>query len=351
MGGSGIFVAGNNQLTPLKVVAAGDAAPTGGTFSTVDSSTRWINHSRHVTFLGTTSLGTTGIFVGVPGGTVSKIVAVGDTFDSGPTFASFRSLGPQGWNDADQVVFTASLSDGRVGMFVATTAAVQAVALNGAVSPAGGTYNFATNSIDIRINNAGDILFLAPLAGGSSSSAWFLRRASAPGTIETVEAQGQPAPGTAGVFAAWPGSLNSIPGENAALAETGDVAIFVPVIVNGTSRFGLFRYTGPGTLQAVAFRGDPMPDCPGDPVAGISQGIGAAALGRFAVRVLTAGSTAVDGIYVTAAPDDPLPPGCLVASRFFVPVTALAATPAAGAGQAASSQPCAISPPPASGRR
>jgi hypothetical protein len=351
-GGSGVFVAGNNQLTPLKVVATGDAAPTGGTFTTVNSGARWINHSRLVAFLGTTSLGATGIFVATPGGAVAKIMAIGDTFIPGVTFSSiYTNLGPLGLNDSGQVVFTASLSDGRVGMFVATTAAVQAVALNGAASPAGGTYNFATNSVDIRINNAGDILFLAPLAGGSSSSAWLLRRASAPGTIETVEAQGQPAPGTAGVFAAWPGTLNSIPGENAALAETGDVAIFVPVLINGTSRFGLFRYTGPGTLQVVAFRGDRMPDCPGDPVGAISQGIGAGDLGRFAVRVTTVGTTAVDGIYVTAAPGDTVPPGCLVASRSFVPVTALAASPPSGTGQAASSQPCAISAPNASWRR
>jgi hypothetical protein len=352
-GGSGIFVAGNSQMTPLKVVATGDTAPTGGTFTTVSSGARWINHSRLVAFLGTTSLGATGIFVGTPGGAVAKIMAIGDTFIPGVTFSSiYTNLGPLGLNDSGQVVFTASLSDGRIGMFVGTTASVEALALNGGPSPAGGTYNFATNSIDIRINNSGDILFLAPLAGGSSSSAWLLRRASAPGTIETVSAQGQPAPGTAGVFAAWPGSLNSIPGENAALAETGDVAVFVPVAVNGTSRFGLFRYTGPGTLQVVAFRGDPMPDCPGDPVGMISQGIGAGGSGRFAVRVVTAGTTAVDGIYVTAAAGDTLPPGCLVASRIFVPGTVLAAnSPSGPGGKAASSQPCATSAPGASGRR
>jgi hypothetical protein len=351
-GGSGIFVAGNNQLTPLKVVATGDVAPTGGTFTTVNSGARWINHSRTVAFLGTTSAGTTGIFVGTPGGAVAKIMAIGDTFSPGVTFSSiYTNLGPLELNDAGQVVFTASLSDGRVGMFVGTTGGILAVALNGAVSPVGGTYNFATNSVDIRINNAGDILFLAPLTGGSSSSAWLLRRASAPGTIEAVEAQGQAAPGTAGVFAEWSGTLNSIPGENAALAESGDVALFVPVSINGTSRFGLFRYTGPGTLQVVAFRGDPMPDCPGDPVGAISQGIAAGDLGRFAVRVVTAGTTAVDGIYVTAAAGDTVPPGCLVASRIFVPVTALAANPPSGPGHAVSSPPCATSAPHASGRR
>jgi len=310
-GGSGLFVPAPGP-TITKVVAIGDTAPTGGTF-TAFPGFRLINGTGHVVFMATTSTGG-GIYVATPGSptTITKVVAADEEFSDpgGGTFTSFgsttlaRSKGPLGFGDTGVVVFSAVLTGGAGGgIFVGSaTSAPAAVALNGASSPAGGVYSFTPTSIDARINDEGDVLFAAPLSGASDSGL-FLKRA-ATSTVETVAVQGMPAPGTVGTFRTMNMTTNNIPGEMNALGPTGDVAFFNAVDIGGTAVTGLFRYRGAGLLEKLAMRGDPMPGYSGATVGTVSQGVGVSnTTGRFFSRVVILGASVTDTICTTTASD------------------------------------------------
>jgi hypothetical protein len=202
--------------------------------------------------------------------------------------------------------FYAGLTGGAGGGLFAGTAggAVQAIALSGTAAPSGGNYAFTPASKDVRINDAGDIFFQAPLEDGSANSGYFLRRGGT-GVIETVALQGQVPAGTSYPLATIAGTINGHPGEYSALGPTGEVFFNWGVDVGGGRQvFGLFLYRGPGTLEKLLLRGDPAPYSGGGIAGPMSQGVGAGAPGLFFFRMYVVDGAFVDGLYAV----DTMPP-------------------------------------------
>jgi hypothetical protein len=225
-------------------------------------------------------------------------VATGDPAPDGGAFSAFASAGPAGFLDDGRVLFFATVDDGPSGFFAGRAGeGVQAIALNGTAAPAGGDYAFTGASRDARTNAQGDILFQAPLAGGTADSGLFLRRAST-GLIETVALQGQPVPGMAAVFATFLPTLNNHPGENYALGPTGEVMFTTSIdVLRRATTTGAFRYRGPGTLEKIVARTDVAPESGGGTVIYISQGPGAGGAGLFFVQLAVIDGTFAAGIY------------------------------------------------------
>ena len=323
-GGTGLFVAAAGG-TPVGVVRTGDTAPTGGTF-TGTFGNFLINDAGQVAFSATTSTGTAALFVGTPGSAPVKVVAAGDPAPGGAgTFSGLTSPAPAGFNAAGVVTFYATLTGpAGSGLFAGTAGGdVQAIALSGTTAPAGGGYAFSLGpsawSKDVRINDAGDILFQAPLAGGSADSGLFLRRGGT-GVIESVALQGQVASGASYPLGTIEGTINGYPGETFALGPKGDVMFHGPIDVSGRMVYGLFRYRGPGTLERLLLRGEPVPDSDGGTAGSMSNNLAIGAPGLFFFRMMVVEGAFADGIYaadtapptVSAVTDSPLlwpPPG------------------------------------------
>ncbi len=114
-------------------------------------------------------------------------------------------------------------------------------------TPLGGTFGgfFSGTPFAPAVNEAGDVLFLAEVDGGSSPRGLFLHRAST-GALESVAAVGTPSP-AGGTFAmVGPGALNA--GREVVFLASGSTA--------GPSDVFLWRN---GVLSVVARVGDPAP--------------------------------------------------------------------------------------------
>jgi len=100
-GVSGIFVGSGGPLTTI--------ADTHDSFNNFDTPS--INDHGNVAFLGSLTAGGEGIFTG-PDPVNNQVIATGDPL-FGSTVTSFL-FGPEGYNDAGQVAFLATLADGRI---------------------------------------------------------------------------------------------------------------------------------------------------------------------------------------------------------------------------------------------
>jgi hypothetical protein len=308
--GSGIYVVAPGQAM-VKVVRAnsaspyGDAAPSGGTFSSVS---RWlINNQGQVAFVAQTridnhtsvGLQSYGIYVWSPQtGTIQAVWA------SAPGMDYVLSMGA--FDDAGRVVFRAASADLAAGLYVGTGGTTpQPIALDGAAAPCGGNYGFSV--ADVRVNVLGDIMFHASLSGGTSDSGYFLRRAST-GLIEAVAIQGQVAPATSSTFGTFIRTINSYPGEYFALGPTGEAAFRGLVYEGGVYRGILYRYRVGGVLERVIGAGDGLPGGGGGTLEYVSQLLGAGGPGVFYFRGVATDATYGDAIYATvsasAAADD-----------------------------------------------
>ena len=296
----GIYVA--TPGNPIQRIAQnGDAAPGGGTFAT-PSGVQAINSSGQVAFFSTTTGGpgaNQGIFVGAPGGATAKVVVSGDAVPGSTTFLTFPNVG-YSFNDSGEVAFKAALNGGAAGVFVATTAGVQTIAVNGNFSNAGAIYNTAVNA-DVLINNAHYVVFHSALTGGGTDSAYFLRRGPS-GSLQLVAAQGQAAPGTNGTFATLFPTGNSFVGENFALGPTGEVGFTTTVQTSNGNIFGAFRLRNDSLLEKVLARGDIVPGTNGGIFSTAFQGMAAGGPGHFALWVPVLGGSVDDLIYVTNSP-------------------------------------------------
>ena len=219
-----------------KVAAVGDVI-SGGTITglTFEPS---INSAGQVAFGATTAAGP-GIYVGTPGGTGAKVVAAGDPGPAGSTFLAFQT---PAFNDSGEVVFMAALTGGfDGGVFIGSTfGQLEAVALNGAAAPAGGNFSITAARPDVAINNQHDIVFRANLTGGTADSGYFIRRGPG-GSLQAPVLQGQPAPGTTGVFDTISGSLNNLVSENFQLSPAGDLAFQSSFVAGGQRSFATWH--------------------------------------------------------------------------------------------------------------
>ncbi len=183
-GRAGIFLSSEAGLAPL--VQVGDAAPGGGTFSSLRFA--WLNDAGHVAFLGdVTSPGRSGVFLW-SAGAIRAVAQVGDSAPGGGTFTSFFSsfFGPA-INASGQVAFRADLSNGN-GAFLFSDGTLSRIAHSGDPAPGGGMLEFID---DISLNDTGQVAFSAlnSLDGGESVYLF------SGGTLSKVAGPRDPAPG------------------------------------------------------------------------------------------------------------------------------------------------------------
>jgi len=286
-----------------KVAAVGDVTSAGGTITNMAPSipnsfpSLWINSSGQVAFLATTAGGPTGvlgIYVGTPGGTPMKVVAKGDPGPAGSTFSAFAL---PGFNDSCEVPFVATLIGGPGGgVFVGSTSAPPvSLALNGDAAPAGGNFSIPTARAVVLINNQHDIVFRAELTGGTADSGYFVRRGPV-GVLQAVVLQGQPAPGTTGVFESIFSGFAVA--QFIQLGPAGDLAFQNSFAAGGQSSFGNWHVKTDNTIEEILVRGTVAPEFGGgtavafDPTASWNSG------GRYPVWARVSGGTFENGIFL-----------------------------------------------------
>lgn len=158
--GNGIFLFTHGTIT--KVAGRGDPAPGGGVFTSVSSPA--INQSGQVVFKASLTSGRSGIYL-ASGGGITKVIATGDTFPDGSVL--FVTFGNPSLNDAGDVAFAAlssSVNDSGVLLFS-----------NGQISTLVPSFTPLPSGLDLfpisaSIGNGGQVAFTAQRLdlGGSS---------------------------------------------------------------------------------------------------------------------------------------------------------------------------------------
>ncbi|MEP0847939.1 MAG: hypothetical protein HRF50_14100 [Phycisphaerae bacterium] len=183
----GLFLYRADTGQIVKVAAVGDPSPIGGTITSVGPGS--LNNNRTVAFLAyTSSTGYAGNYHKWEAGVVSTIARVGDAAPGGGTFSSLGResvlfadstrvpVGPvPAINDAGQFAFGAVVSGGPVerGILLSDGVTHQWVARNTDVTPIGGNYFDFYGPV---LNSAGQIAFYADVrfANNTFSGGWFV---------------------------------------------------------------------------------------------------------------------------------------------------------------------------------
>jgi hypothetical protein len=249
------------------------------------------------------------------GETVRELVRMGDPTPSGD--GDFRRLRPNfisAWhmtlNDLGQVGLLLELENTSQGaanneaLYRVSASGPLEIARKGDLVPDGnGTFEGSSSGLDSHrwrhaLNNTGEILFLAGVAGATNNARWGLFLSDGSALTQIVRA-GDPAPG-GGVF-----STSSVSAVGAiALNHVGQIAFQALVVeVGGLIRNGIFVYdptegmilvartgdslAGAGSLSALNFKG-------GSGTTG-SEGSGFNDLGQVAYRAFLSGTPILGG--------------------------------------------------------
>jgi hypothetical protein len=313
--GTGVTIRALCVWTPgiglSKVAAIGDVTSTGGAISSLSGSPS-INLLGQVAFSATTGTlpGTLGLFIGA-GGTPAKVVAVGDAAPSGGTFATFA---PSGFNNAGKLAFISTLTGGSGGgVFIgSSSSAPAAIALNGAAAPSGGNFSITTARPDVSINNADDMVFRASLTGGTADSGYFIRRGPV-GPLQTAVLQGQAAPGTTGVFDTIVQGVNNLPSEQFQLGPDGDLAFQSAFLAGGQRTFASWHLKPDNTLEEILVRGTVAPEFGGGFAVVNTQAIAWNSGARYPIWARVSGGTFTDAIFLFVPTiNTNTPPGTVV---------------------------------------
>ena len=240
LGQRGVWVNSTSTFNPKKTAVVGDLVSTGAAITSINAVHGGINEVGKVLFTANTAAGQ-GLFVVTPGSTPVKVAQVGDPAPGGGTFSGFGTTPSPGFNNVNQVAFVATVSGGTGGgVFLATPdgggvySTIDAIALNGAASPAGGTYAITVARPDVVLNDAGHIVFLSDLAGGSADSGIFAKRGPL-ASVVALAVQGQAAPGTGSTFGTFVHGTNGFVEETHQVSATGQVAFFGRVMPQGSA--------------------------------------------------------------------------------------------------------------------
>jgi hypothetical protein len=286
---------------PIAFVLSGQAAPDGGNYGQFPASGNQIflpviNSTGRVQFYSflTGGSSTAGMFVGTPG-SITPVALQGQPAPAGGNWTDSFSDNRQ--NVAGQVAFSCTLSSGGQGLFMGLPGALQTMALDGTASPGGGG-NYTSGFSSPSMNANGVVIFTANLTGGTSSRGFF---AGTPGNVQPVILQGAPTPAggtwgpgltqstmndsgqlainapitgitaTSGIFFGTPGALQTVALQGEAAPAGGNYNIFTRPYINNTGQFafrafltggtatsGIFMGT-PGALQTVALQGGTAP--------------------------------------------------------------------------------------------
>jgi hypothetical protein len=262
--GWGVFLYGPGGSAALSL--EGDTAPdTGGGSYFLPGGFTSVNDDGEVSFMAVALGGsaTSGIFLDSGGGADLAVVVAGqpapDTgggaFDGALNALNFHSL-----NAGGDVAFTDTVTGGTIGsgVFRYSGGAHTSVSLEGDSAPGtgGGVYDGFESP---AMNDAGDVVFPALVAGGSGATRGLFRDSG--GVDSVLGLEGDPAPDTGG------GSFVDFvfPDQNA----DGDVA-FLSDVTGGTAIGGVFQIVG-GAVNAVAVDGGTAPGTGGGTYATITS--------------------------------------------------------------------------------
>jgi hypothetical protein len=245
------------------VVAAGQAAPTGGSFDRFDVTSQPVvapvNASGHVAFYASVvrSKATEGIFLRRRT-RIEKMAAVGDAVPGGGILSEFAQHPAPSLNDADKVAFGAAVAGARAseGVFLARDGRVEVIALSGGDAPGVPSGTFAEFDAP-ALNNRDDVVFVATVRHGRETLQVLYLLAN--GKLRKLLAAGDPAP-RGGVFDKF-----GVP----ALNNSGVVVL--PAVVEHGPVLGGIYVTGSRDLRLLVAAGEPSPS--------------GAALVRFSERV------------------------------------------------------------------
>src|SRR2546429_336491 len=284
------------------VVLAGDAVPGGGTFErfSVESLpiVAPVTSEGRVAFFATILRGraSEGFFVWSEG-KVAKVVVDGAPSPAGGTFSGFGRHPIPALNAHGRLAFAAAVAGGKTveGIFLATGHTVKTVAVTGGAAP--GVPSGVLASVDApSLNDRGDVAFLATVRRGRESpeaspvaAGIFVVEGD---RVRKVAALGEPAPG-GGVFSylgLWP-----------ALSATGTVG-FVASVDHGPAPIGVFTADRSETRKIAGV---------GDTVVGVGR---LASFGLYPTMAISAtravtvaiardgGGAGVDGIVLVPPP-------------------------------------------------
>jgi hypothetical protein len=171
-GSFGLFVDFGGVET--EAVRTGMAAPSGGTFD--DLQLIGVSTNGKVGFLGSVAGGRDGLFI-AQSDSVQRVVETGE---ASPVGSTFRTITGASMNDGASFAFRGDLTEGGTGgVFRVDTSGpvpvVQAIVLEGAsVSGSGVTIRALPSSLTPSINAGGTVAFRATLSGGQGGSAIFV---------------------------------------------------------------------------------------------------------------------------------------------------------------------------------
>ena len=235
-----------SRARTVRVVAEGDAAPGGGTFSGFGRHpVPALNAAGDVAFAAAVTGGRTveGVFVSA-GGKLRAVAVAGGVAPGVPS-ATFASLDAPALNDRSDVAFLATLRRGREtteAVYVAAGGRLRKVVVQGDVTPAGGA--FAGFSVP-ALNGRGAIAFGAVLDGRGVPGGVFV---AAGDRVRMLVAAGDEAPG-GGIFTKF--------SDRVSINDAGAVA-FNALLGRGPVDGALFVIDGDRPRRVVAL-GDPAP--------------------------------------------------------------------------------------------
>ncbi len=281
----------------VKVLGTNETVQGLGTVSSISDYV--VTDSGRVSFRAAFGGGSLGILSSAPDRSISKIVMPGD---AGPDSTTFTSIGSPSYNDNGEAGFFATLSGGAGGgvFFGSTTTAPKAVALNGSTAPLSGTFtNMTASRGEVQINESGDAMFRAQVADGNAASGLFIRRGFG-GTLQTLVAEGEPAPGTGTVFDAFSTSPNSFAGDLYSLAANGAVFFNGGYLKSGSRVNGMWRSSPEDQIEEALVNGAVDPAFgSGTVVTSIGQIPSWNSRGRVPIWARVSGGTFTDGIFLS----------------------------------------------------
>jgi hypothetical protein len=346
-----------------KIVAQGDALPSGGVFNSIGLDTvppRDLNDSGQVVFTASLAIPNqpnwvSGVFRGAAGETPQPVAVAGDTAGGGRTFASFSS--DPGINASGMVAFQATVQDTAgqqiQGLFIRMPDGTLVKVVQGGDPWTSGSTFPPTLPTVFAFNDRGELGFMTPLDGGpgggvfvgsaSGLTAVALNGQSAPsggryaidtrtpeldlsadgdvafratltggsaesgaflwrrsdGLTRTILLEGQNAPGTLGTFTSFSRSANGWPQENLTIGANGDVAVSTIFQVGGDANLGFWRFRADNTLERLFMRGSLAPQSGGAIITSCAQGATTDDAGRFYYSLSVTGGRFTNAIYVT----------------------------------------------------
>ncbi len=232
----GIYVARGSVLS--RIVATGDPSPLGGTF--IELSSMALNRRGTVVFVGS-ALGGVPQAIYFTGGTkLKKVVAVNDPAPGGGVL---REISHVTLNNGDAVALAARVEHGKTPrvLLLASGGVLEKVVGAGDPTSVGGRF---TEFMNLAINSQGEMAFEGRVHGGSAPSGIFVGSKSG---VRKVAVVGDPSP-VGGTF-----NTLALP----LLNDHSDV-LFWASLEGGEVPAGLFLSSN-GVIKKMAARGDPLP--------------------------------------------------------------------------------------------